>query len=98
MTDQPRLSYATVLRNAEGLLENLTRGRSPLELDPETRAMGRGVIALFEAMSEEVSKAFDPAASATFHENLAHLRELVGEPDVPGADLDRPPGDPSRGA
>ncbi|WP_257829927.1 integrase [Burkholderia glumae] len=85
MTDQPRLSYAAVLRNAEGLLEDLTRGRAPHELDPETRAMARGVLALFEAMSKEVSQAFDPAASALFHENLARLRALASEPDAPGA-------------
>ncbi|MBW5286753.1 integrase [Burkholderia gladioli] len=85
MTDQPRLSYAAILRNTEGLLEDLTGGRSALELDPETRAMARGVLALFEAMSEEVSKAFDPTASVIFHENLARLRELASEPDAPGA-------------
>ncbi|CAG9201500.1 Integrase [Burkholderia gladioli] len=97
MTDQPRLSYAALLRNAERLVDGLTGGRA-LELDPETRAMARGVIALFEAMSGEVSKAFDPAASATFHENLARLRELVREPDAPATDDDRPRGAPSRDA
>ncbi|MBU9170865.1 integrase [Burkholderia gladioli] len=98
MTDQPRLSYAALLRNTEGLVDDLTGGRSPLELDPETRAMARGVIALFEAMSEEVSKAFDPEASATFHENLARLRELVREPDAPAADDGRSHRAPSRDA
>ncbi|TWC57520.1 MULTISPECIES: integrase [Burkholderia] len=98
MTDQPRLSYAALLRNTEGLVDDLTGGRSPLELDPETRAMARGVIALFEAMSEEVSKAFDPEASATFHENLARLRELVCERDAPAADDGRSHRAPSRDA
>ncbi|MCM2496028.1 integrase [Burkholderia glumae] len=85
MTDQPRLSYAAVLRNAEGLLQDLTHGRAPHELDPETRAMAVGVLALFEAMSEEISQALDPAASAIFHENLARLRALARESDAPGA-------------
>ncbi|MGS1032154.1 integrase [Burkholderia glumae] len=80
MTDQPRLSYATVLRNAEGLLQDMTCGRSALELDAETRAMGRGVIALFEAMSDEVGMSLDAAACAAFRDNLARLRELVRDP------------------
>ncbi|WP_236577950.1 hypothetical protein [Burkholderia glumae] len=47
--------------------------------------MAVGVLALFEAMSEEISQALDPAASAIFHENLARLRALAREPDAPGA-------------
>lgn len=90
MTDQPRLSYATLLRNAEGLLQDMTAGRAGLELDAETRAMGRGVIALFEAMGDEVSMALDPVASATFRENLARLRELVRDLADEGADGDGP--------
>lgn len=95
MTDQPSLSYACLLCNAKGVLQDLTGGRCALELDAETRAMGRGVIALFEAMGDEISRELDPADSATFHQNLARLRELMRESDTPAAHADRPRGAPS---
>ncbi|MFY4698910.1 hypothetical protein [Burkholderia glumae] len=57
--------------------------------------MGRGVIALFEAMGDEISRELDPADSATFHQNLARLRELMRESDTPAAHADRPRGAPS---
>ncbi|WP_257834867.1 hypothetical protein [Burkholderia glumae] len=48
-----------------------------------------------EYLSDADSRELDPADSATFHQNLARLRELMRESDTPAAHADRPRGAPS---
>ncbi|WP_257820659.1 integrase [Burkholderia glumae] len=90
MTDQPCLSYATLLRNTDLLLQGILGGRTVLATDEASQPMALGVIALFEAMGDEAFLALDPAACATFRQDLARLRERVREPDDAGV---RPPRD-----
>ncbi|WP_186027442.1 integrase [Burkholderia gladioli] len=85
MPDQPCLSYATLLRNTDLLLQTILGGRTGPGEGAGAQTMALGVIALFEAMGDEAYLALDPAACATFRQDLARLRERVREPDDAGA-------------
>jgi hypothetical protein len=80
MSEQTCLSYATLLRNTEQLLQSILGGRTARDVDAGVYAMALGVLALFDAMGHEARLALDPAALATFRQDLARLRELVRDP------------------
>ncbi|WLE64206.1 integrase (plasmid) [Burkholderia plantarii] len=80
MSEQSCLSYATLLRNTDLVLQGILGGRTALAMDDTAWPMALGVIALFEAMGWEAHMALDPAAHATFRQDLARLRERVRDP------------------